>query len=100
MLPGLPIELTTPTASDESDEAFLERIADAIVRRRMSAPAILLLESVKPLNFVGNQLMVFMDPIIKLFADIPDYARLTRMLENRDTIERLLQAIERRDDNA
>lgn len=78
----------------ESDEAFLARLAREIVRRGLSTPAILVLESMKPMNFVSSRVLVFLDPIVTLIRTIPDYRRCVRLLEERDTIERLLCAIE------
>src|SRR5687768_12974062 len=94
---GPPAKTEAPRLSDE-DAALLDRIANEVVRRRLTTPAILLLESVKPLNFVGSQFLVFMDPIVRLFLTIRDYDRFVQMLEQRDSIEWLIQAIERRED--
>ena len=83
-----------PATAADDDDAFLARIAREIVRRELTTPAILFLESVKPMNFVGSRLLIFLDPIIGTFRTLPDYGRLTRLLENRDSIERLLCVIE------
>lgn len=92
-------ENSASQSASEDDEALLARIADQVVRRRLAPVAILFLESVKPLNFVGSQLMVFMDPILKLFVTIPDYEKLVKLLEERGGIERLIQAIEAREED-
>ena len=81
-------------AETETDEAFLARIAREVVRRRLTTPAILFLESVKPLNVVGSQFLYFLDPIVHLFVPFPDLPRIARLLEDRDAIERLVLAIE------
>lgn len=81
-----------------ADAALLERIAREISRRHMATPAILFLESFKPMNFVGSQLLLFLDPIIGIFLTIPEYSRFVRLLEDRDTIERLIVCIERAED--
>lgn len=94
---GIP-QPTPPESTEADDEALINRIAGEIVRRRMTTPAILFLESVKPLNFVGSQFLAFMDPILRLFLTIRDYDRLVRLLEKRESIERVIQAIERYDD--
>lgn len=86
----LPLE----TVETDQDEALIERLATEIVRRRLTTPAILFLESVKPLNFIGSQFLVFLDPIVRLFLTIPEYQRFARLLEERGTIERLIVAIE------
>ncbi|RME71177.1 MAG: hypothetical protein D6776_10580 [Planctomycetota bacterium] len=61
----------------------------------MEAAAILFLESVKPLGFLGSQALVFLRPFATLVVRSPqDYDRLTRLLERRDGIEALLRRLE------
>ena len=78
----------------EEDVVFLERLAKWVVQRRMSAPALLFLESVKPLNFVGSQFMFFFEPIVKIFVGGKGYTRFAQLMENRDNVEAFLQCIE------
>ena len=87
-----PLPLTS--SSEEEDEALLWRLARLVVARRLTTPVILLLESLKPMNFVGAQLLVFLDPLVRIFLTVPDYTRIIRMLENRATIERLILCVE------
>ncbi|MFH0802933.1 MAG: hypothetical protein V2A78_11205 [bacterium] len=79
----------------EEKQALIEKLARAVVRRRMTTPAILFLESVKPLSFVGNQVLLALDPIIKIFATIEDYGQIAALLEDRENIETLILKIER-----
>jgi hypothetical protein len=79
--------------SDE-DTIFLERLAGWVVERRMAAPAILFLESVKPLNFVGSQFMFFFEPIVKIFVGGKGYTRFAQLMEDRDNVEMFLLCIE------
>ena len=60
----------------------------------MTAPAIMALESVKPLNYIGSQAMVFFEPIIQTIFNLKDYDTMRQMLERRETIEMLLLRIE------
>lgn len=76
------------------DRALLERIARKVVDRGMSAPAIFFLESIKPLNFVASQAMIFFAPILTTFFSRSDYERLARILEDRGSLEELLGRIE------
>ncbi len=78
----------------DEDRALMERLADAIVRRRMATPAVLFLQSVKPLNALGSQAMVFLRPFVAGLFRPEKYDRLTAILERRDGIEMLLAAIE------
>ncbi|MDM7993217.1 MAG: hypothetical protein QUS11_07885 [Candidatus Fermentibacter sp.] len=74
------------------------RIARRVVERQLTVPAVVLLESVKPLSFLGNQMLIFLDPMVSLVVDSKDYQKFVRMLEDRDNVEKLICAIE--DENA
>jgi hypothetical protein len=83
---------------DDCDTALIRKLADFVVRRNMSVPAIMFLESVRPLNFVGSQAMVFFKPIISRFFTREEYDKLATMLEKREVIDRLIKEIEQRAD--
>src|SRR2546427_12443486 len=48
------------------DVALLERVAATVVERGMATPAILFLESVGPMNFLGSQALHFFTPILEV----------------------------------
>jgi len=79
------------------DRAFLERLARWLARRSLSVPAILFLESVKPLTFVGSQALFFFEPMVKIFVGGAGYTRFARLMEDRDHVEVFLRAIETAD---
>ncbi|MFH1687514.1 MAG: hypothetical protein ABIE70_08340 [bacterium] len=79
------------------EDAVMEKLAKKVVEWRMTAPAIMFLESVKPLNYIGSQTMVFFEPIIQSVFNFKDYETLRCALEKRETIEFLLQKIEAHD---
>jgi hypothetical protein len=81
-------------------EEILTKIARKVVTWKMSVPAILFLESVKPLNYVGSQMMAFFEPFIQAVFSWKDYDELRNMMEDRGTVERLLQRIEQMDTEA
>lgn len=62
---------------------------------RMAVPAILFLESSKPLSFVGSQFLVFMEPFVKTFFTATLYDRFAALMEDRDQYELLIRKIER-----
>jgi len=80
----------TPGAVDE----LLSRIAGKVVEKEMTVPAIMLLEMVKPLSFLGSQALVFLNPIVSLVVSSGDYYRFVRLMEDRANIEKLEIAIE------
>jgi len=81
----------------EEEDAVLERVAKKVVQWRMAVPAILFIESVKPLNYIGSQAMVFFEPIVQTIFNFRDYEVFQRALERRENIENLLQKIEKYD---
>jgi hypothetical protein len=78
------------------DLTLIQKVADAVVRRRMSAPAVLFLESIKPLNYVASQVATFFQPFLTTCFNRADCERVSRLLERREAIELLIAAIERR----
>ena len=84
----------------EEEDAVLEKLAKKTVERGMAIPAILFLESTKPVNFIMSQVMVFFEPIIQSVFNFKDYDNLRSALEKRETLEILLLKIEAYDAEA
>lgn len=85
-------------ALSKDEQEILFKLADFIVKKGMTVPAILTLETVKPLNYIGSQTMVFLEPFVQaVFKDISKYNTFRRMMEKRENVERLLQKIEELD---
>ena len=80
--------------NDKERSEILDRFARKVVERRLSAPAILFLESSKPLSFLGNQAMVFFQPIVQSIFTFRSYDDVMMLLEDRENVERLLRRIE------
>src|SRR5713226_1494824 len=76
------------------DVTLLERVAATVVERGMATPAILFLESVGPMNFLGSQALHFFTPIIEVVFPPRDVERVALLLERRDTLSRLGAMIE------
>ena len=98
-----------PSAAESEqipDEEFrvLDKLAEKIVEWRMAAPALMTLETSKPLNYIASQGMVFfgpiIDPMVQMFFNFHDYDILRQALERRSNIENLMQMIERYDAHA
>jgi hypothetical protein len=76
------------------DKALLERVADAVVKRGMAAPATVFLESMGPMNFLGSQALHFMSPILDCAFSAKEVTDVARLLERRDTLSRLITLID------
>ncbi len=79
------------------EDAVMEKLAVKVVEWKMAVPAILFLESVKPLNYIGAQAMVFFEPIVQSVFTFKDYSNLRVAMERRENVENLLQKIEAHD---
>jgi len=93
-------EPTTTVFEDEltdRQKALIVKLVDWTVRKRMTTPAILFLESVRPLNYVGSQVMVFFAPIVNVVFNMPEWDELRDVLERRESIAYVLDQIEEKE---
>lgn len=81
----------------DSEIAVLEKTADFIIKKNMNTPAILFLETLSPLNFIGSQAMVFLQPLLGPLFSEEDYKLLVSALEKRNSISVLVGKIIERD---
>jgi hypothetical protein len=89
-------------ASDVTAERKAElfgRVAQKIVDLRLTPVAVVTLESVKPLSFVGSQLMVFFQPIYSAVFPFKQYDEFAALLEDRANIEEFIQLVEKLEDD-
>jgi len=85
------------SVSPERQKELIEKLARKIVEMRLTAPAIFLLESSKPLSFLGSQALVFLQPVVQAVFPFKEYQEIAVMLEERENVEKLIVAIERLD---
>jgi hypothetical protein len=89
--------VTPPASGFSPDEiALLEKIVHQIVNREMAAPALLFLESLGPLSFLGSQVVHGLKPFMDVVIDPADAERLATLLERRDGIDQLILCIQQR----
>lgn len=74
--------------------AAVDRLARFIVRFGFTTPAILTLESLRPLSFVGSQIMHVLSPSITAFLTGPEWDAIAQLLEDRRGLDYLLERIE------
>jgi hypothetical protein len=97
---------TTPTPEEQ---VLIDRFAQWVVQRGLSVPAIMALESTKPLNWIGSQMMLVaepaawaIEPMLKAFFKFnhQDYLRFQQLLEKRWSMEQIILAVEKFDAEA
>jgi hypothetical protein len=81
--------------TEERKKFLINKIAQKVVDMRLSPVAIVFLESSKPLSFIGNQFMIFMQPFYRAFFSYREYEEIAAMLEERSNLETLICEIER-----
>ena len=80
---------------EERDRELLDRLAARIVELKLETPAILALESARPLALLVSQAMFFFQPFAQALFRLPDYQRFAGLVERREALEELTTAIER-----
>jgi len=78
----------------ERKEELMRKLAKGVVDRRMAVPAIMFLESIKPMNFLASQVMVFFEPVILSLFTVANYREISLVLEERDAVENIIKFIE------
>ncbi|MGI5820291.1 MAG: hypothetical protein ACOX9R_19565 [Armatimonadota bacterium] len=76
----------------------LEKVAREIARRRMCVPAIFFLESVQPLAFLAGQGLAFLEPLLKVIFEAPDYRVFREAIEDRENVKWLADRLEELED--
>lgn len=96
---ALPPEGEKPKLTGRQSE-LLDKLAQKVVGYRMTIPAIMFLETAKPLSYIGSQTMVFFEPMVKAVFNVAEYDEIRIMMEDRRNVEELLVRIERFDREA
>jgi hypothetical protein len=75
-------------------EELVSRLARQIARMGLIAPAILFLESYKPLAFLGSQFLWFAQPFLNFGLNAADVHDLAFLLQEDDGVESLIARLE------
>ncbi len=76
-------------------QKIISNLANDIVQRGLSVPAVFFLESTKYVSFIGSQFLVFLGPIATCFINNQKYYDFSTLLEKRSNIDFLINEIER-----
>lgn len=84
-----------PEDIDQNEtERILNKAADEIVKRRLTVPAIFILESCRPLNFIGSQALIALEPFVQAIFSISDYRKFALIIESDENIRKFIDIIE------
>jgi len=85
------------TELTEEELALFDKLAEEIAKRQMTVPALILLEGFKPLNWIGSQFMLFVEPITVYMFNIKQLQVLRRAMQKREAMEEFARCIEKAD---
>ncbi len=95
------IRFVPPTLEVTPEQAAsVDKIAKFVVRFSMTVPAILTLESMRPLSYVGSQLMHILTPAIGVFLSTSEWEAMSVLLADRRGVLYVIERIEAMDKEA
>lgn len=83
--------------SEEEEEELIEKVAEKIHEYEMETPAILYLESFKPLAYIGGQMgRLFVSPYLPALSKELGIKgeKILRVFEKRENVEKLIELLE------
>lgn len=86
--------MSTEAPLSDADRALLERLALRVAELRLEVPAILALETARPVSLVASQSLTFFEPFVQSLFRLADYRRFTALVERREALEALTARIE------
>ena len=89
---------SAPFSPNKKEEVVVEKVCNEIVKRHVTLPAIVMLETFRPLNYLGSQLMHFFQPIISSILTIDGYSDFTTLLEKRESVDYIINKLKSIDD--
>ncbi|MCY2964195.1 MAG: hypothetical protein NT069_11275 [Planctomycetota bacterium] len=79
---------------DERQRLLVDRLCRATVDRELETPALLTLETVRPLHFVSAQALHFFTPLVAALGDAGGMSDLAKLLEHPGAIEYVVGRLE------
>jgi hypothetical protein len=77
---------------------IVEKVSRFIVERKMAAPAIMTIESLRPLHNIGSQLLYFVAPFAEVIFNAKEYEEFAALLEKDEYVKLLLKRIDELDE--
>lgn len=82
------------TQLSPEDNHFLDDITDLIYRLGLRLPALIILETGRPLAFLGGQLLWLAQPALSLLLPAREVGRVAALLEDPTAVNALLARLE------
>ena len=73
----------------------IDQFCRIVIRKRMIVPVSLFLETVRPLNYVGSQILHGLSPFVSVWMKPQSLNEMAEFLENRGAIDFLCERLEK-----
>ncbi len=83
----------------EEQKVIVDKVCHEVVNRHLTLPATILLETFRPLNYIGSQIMHFFQPIISTVLSGKGYEDFSQFLEQRGSVDYLCRRINEIEDD-
>ena len=81
--------------SQERAEYLIDKLARWIVKHGLETPAVMFLESMKPLSFIGSQMwLMYAVPMLGIVVDEHESSEFGLLFEDRRNVEALIRRVE------
>ncbi len=77
---------------------LIEKFSKFVVERKLAAAAIMTIESLRPLNYLGSQALYTISPFVEVFFQPGEVDEIAAMLENREYIDLTIRRIDELDE--
>ena len=88
------VERADEFAATEEELRVVDQLARIVVQRGLTLPALMFLESMRPMNYVAGQAMAYFEPIVRGVMDWKGYTVFQGLLQRRGSIPLILDRIE------
>ena len=78
----------------QEETVVADKFAEYLVKRKLTAPAVLFIKSSAPLNMIANQVLLFAKPFATFIFKEEEYKIFTAMLEHRNSMDFIVERIE------
>lgn len=86
--------ITDPKIDREKAKELFNWVGDKVVEWNMVVPAIIFLETSRPLNVIGAHSVFFFQPLANIFIDVSQAELFAQLMLERENVERLITLIE------
>jgi len=88
------VEKAGPAKPTPAESQVVDRVLHEVIRRQMTMPASIFLESVRPMTYLGSQAMHFFSPFMTVLIEPGAYRAFSSFLEKRGAVDYLVGRME------